>query len=157
TGRLRGGAGGGGAQDSLLARKRQLRELEEQVRQLNETVGTSQTTVGELGAEITTLRTRIATCEQTLGQHQAERVAGETALARATREQGRVHRHAETVRFEAGQVTQEAEETRAMLARLDQRVVAAREAETAHESTIRTIRDALEGAQAEETALVTQL
>src|SRR5262249_62357886 len=66
-------------------------------------------------------------------------------------------RRAETVGFEAGQVAQEAEETRAMLARLDQRVAAAREAETAHESTIRTIRDALEGAQAEETALVTQL
>src|SRR6266550_9483896 len=35
--------------------------------------------------------------------------------------------------------------------------LAAREAETAHESTIRGIRDALENAQAEETALVTQL
>src|SRR5213594_1812622 len=48
TGRLRGGAGGGEAQHSLLARKRQLRELDEQVRQLNETVETSQTTVGQL-------------------------------------------------------------------------------------------------------------
>src|SRR5215813_2460184 len=157
TGRLRGGSGGGDAQNSLLARKRQLRELEEQVRQLNETVESVQTTVGELTAEITTLRARIATCEQSLGQHQAERVAGEKDLEQAIRDHERVHRHAETVGFEAGQVAQEAEETRAMLARLDQRVAAAREAETAHESTIRTIRDALEGAQAEETALVTQL
>src|SRR5262249_59184879 len=66
-------------------------------------------------------------------------------------------RRAETVGFEAGQVARGGGETRARLARLDQRVAAAREAETAHESTIRTIRDALEGAQAEETALVTQL
>ena len=157
TGRLRGGAGGGDAERSLLARKRQLRELEEEVRHLGETVETSQTTVGQLESEIAALRERIVTCEQILGQRQAERVAGEKDLEQAIREHERVHRHAETVRFEAGQVTQESDETRGMLARLEQRVAAAREAETAHESTIRGIRDALEGAQAEETSLVTEL
>src|SRR3989442_14583045 len=157
TGRLRGGAGGGDAEHSLLARKRQLRELEEEVRHLGETVETSQTTVGQLESEIVALRERIVTCEQTLGQRQAERVAGEKDLGQAIREHERVHRHAETVRFEAGQGTQETDETRGMLARLEQRVAAAREAETAHESTIRGIRDALEGAQAEETSLVTEL
>ncbi len=157
TGRLRGGEGSGDSERSLLARKRQLRELEEQVRQLSETVETAQTTVGQLEAEIAMLRTRIAAGEQTLGERQAERVAGEKDLEQAIREHERVHRHAETVCFEAGQVTQESEETRGMLGRLEQRIAAAREAETAHEGTIRSIRDALEGAQAEETALVTEL
>src|SRR5439155_425640 len=157
TGRLRGGEGSGDRERSLLARKRQLRELEEQVKQLGETVGTDQTTVGQLEAEIATLRTRIAAGEQTLGERQAERVAGEKDLEQAIREHERVRRHAETVRFEVGQVTQESEETRGMLGRLEQRIAAARETETAHESTIRAIRDALEGAQAEETALVTEL
>ena len=157
TGRLRGGAGGGEAQHSLLARKRQLRELDEQVRELTETVGITQTTVAQTETDVAALRARIAECEQTVGQRQAERVAGEKDLEQAIREHEREHRHAETVRFEAGQVTRESDETRAMLARLEQRVAAAREAETAHESTIRGIRDALENAQAEETALVTQL
>ena len=157
TGRLRGGAGGGDAQHSLLARKRQLRELDEQVRDLTETVGITQTTVAQTETDVAALRVRIAECEQTVGQRQAERVAGEKDLEQAIREHEREHRHAETVRFEAGQVTRESDETRAMLARLEQRVAAAREAETAHESTIRGIRDALENAQAEETALVTQL
>src|SRR6266446_5463435 len=157
TGRLRGGAGGGEAQHSLLARKRQLRELDEQMRELTETVGITQTTVTQTEADVAALRVRIAECEQTVGQRQAERVAGEKDLEQAIREHEREHRHAETVRFEAGQVTRESDETRAMLGRLEQRVAAAREAETAHESTIRGIRDALENAQAEETALVTQL
>src|SRR5262245_33625099 len=157
TGRLRGGAGGGEAQHSLLARKRQLRELDEQVRELTETVGITQTTVAQAEADVAALRVRISECEQTVSQRQAERVAGEKDLEQAIREHEREHRHAETVRFEAGQVTRESDETRAMLARLEQRVAAAREAETAHESTIRGIRDALESAQAEETALVTEL
>src|SRR3989454_1064411 len=157
TGRLRGGAGGGEARHSLLARKRQLRELDEQIRELTETVGITQTTVAQTEADVAALRVRIAECEQTVGQRQAERVAGEKDLEHAIREHEREHRHAETVRIEAGQVTRESDETRAMLARLEQRVAAAREAETAHESTIRGIRDALENAQAEETALVTQL
>ena len=157
TGRLRGGAGGGEARHSLLARKRQLRELDEQIRELTETVGITQTTVAQTEADVAALRVRIAECEQTVGQRQAERVAGEKDLEQAIREHEREHRHAETVRIEAGQVTRESDETRAMLARLEQRVAAAREAETAHESTIRGIRDALENAQAEETALVTQL
>src|SRR5438093_1564594 len=157
TGRLRGGAGGGEAQHSLLARKRQLRELDEQIRELTETVGITQTTVAQTEADVAALRARIAECGQTVGQRQAERVAGEKDLEQAIREHEREHRHAETVRIEAGQVTRESDDTRAMLARLEQRVAAAREAETAHESTIRGIRDALENAQAEETALVTQL
>src|SRR2546426_1067966 len=157
TGRLRGGAGGGEGRHSLLARKRQLRELDEQIRELTETVGITQTTVAQTEADVAALRVRIAECEQTVGQRQAERVAGEKDLEQAIREHEREHRHAETVRIEAGQVTRESDETRAMLARLEQRVAAAREAETAHESTIRGIRDALENAQAEETALVTQL
>src|SRR5436309_1544507 len=146
TGRLRGGAGGGEAQHSLLARKRQLRELDEQIRELTETVGITQTTVAQTEADVAALRVRIAECEQTVGQRQAERVAGEKDLEQAIREHEREHRHAETVRIEAGQVTRESDETRAMLARLEQRVAAAREAETAHESTIRGIRDALENA-----------
>src|SRR3989475_399758 len=151
TGRLRGGAGGGEARHSLLARKRQLRELDEQIRELTETVGITQTTVAQTEADVAALRVRIAECEQTVGQRQAERVAGEKDLEQAIREHEREHRHAETVRIEAGQVTRESDETRAMLARLEQRVAAAREGETAHESTIRGIRDAL--AEAHETLL----
>src|SRR2546427_456674 len=131
TGRLRGGAGGGEARHSLLARKRRLRELDEQIRELTETVGITQTTVAQTEADVAALRVRIAECEQTVGQRQAERVAGEKDLEQAIREHEREHRHAETVRIEAGQGTRESDETRAMLARLEQRVASAREAESA--------------------------
>src|SRR5207245_10702742 len=63
----------------------------------------------------------------------------------------------ETWGTRAGCAPRESDDARARLARVKGRVAAAREAETAHESTSRGIRDALENAQAQETALVTQI
>jgi chromosome segregation protein len=157
TGRLRGGAGAGAPERSLLARKRQLRELEDEVRRLTGVVDAAQGTVTRLGQDVATLRTRIALCEQAVGARQADRLAGEKDLEQALRDHERVHRHAETVRLEARQVAQEAEETAAMLGRLEQRIAAARDAEAAHEATIGGIREAIEAAQTRETALVAHL
>ncbi|MGH7389210.1 MAG: chromosome segregation protein SMC, partial [Candidatus Rokuibacteriota bacterium] len=107
--------------------------------------------------EVAALHGRIAACDQALGARRAERVAGEKDLEQAGREHERVVRHAATVRLEAGQVGRESDETASMLARLEQRIAAAREAEAAQETTMATLRAAIDGAQQRETALVTEL
>ncbi|HSE93589.1 MAG TPA: AAA family ATPase, partial [Methylomirabilota bacterium] len=156
-GRLRGGAGNGAAERSLLARKRQIRELEDEVRGIDAGVAAAQATAARLGDEVAALRARIAESEQALSIRRAERLAGEKDLEQAGREHERVVRHAETVRLEAGQVGRESDETAAMLTRLEQHIAAAREAEAAHETSMAALREAIDGAQQRETALVTEL
>src|SRR5262245_27668835 len=157
TGRLRGGAGTGAIERSLLARKRQIRELEDEVRALDADVTTAQEEATWLSGDVAALRANIAACEHTLGSRQADRVAGEKDLEQAVRDHERVVRHTETVRLEAAQVGREADETAVMLTRLEQRIAAAREAEAAHETTMAGLRTAIDGAQQREAALVTEL
>jgi chromosome segregation ATPase len=158
TGRLRGGGpDAGAAQGSLLARKRQLRELEDEVRQQAAAVDVAQAAVADLGGRVAALRAEVETCEQSRSVRQAERMAAEKDLELVVREHERVDRHLETVRLEAGQVGHEAEETVTMLARLEQRLAAAREAEAAHEATMAALREAIEVAQQEEATLVADL
>ncbi len=159
TGRLRGGAAERSdvAGGSLLARKRQIRELEEEVRQLGAAVARGQDEVARLAAEASALRARLPRLEEEIHAGEATRLAGEKDLEQAAREHERVVRHLETIGLEARQVGAEVEETTATLARLEQRIAAARDAEAAHEATMAGLRGAIEAAQAEETALVAEL
>ncbi len=159
TGRLHGGgdAPASNLQHSLLARKRQLRDLEEEVRRLTAVGEQAQATVAALGAEVATLRERLAGLDQTVHTRQAERLASEKDLEQAARDHERVHRYLETVRAEARQVALETEETARTLTELEQRVTLAREAETAHEVSMGRLRVAIESAQVEEGALVSEL
>src|SRR5207244_4888389 len=92
TGRLHGGGAtpASDVQHSLLARKRQLRELEVEVRRLATAVEQAQVTVAELGAEVTGARAGIAGLDQTVSARQAERLASEKDLEQAAREHERV-------------------------------------------------------------------
>src|SRR5262249_48597237 len=149
TGRLHGG-GAAAASDtpnSLLARKRQLRELESEVQRLATVVETGQTEITTLGAEFTTLKEQIGELARAVQARLAERLAGEKDVERAGQEHARVQRHVETVVTESGQVTSEAEETSATLARLDQRIAVARDAEGALEAAAARVREAIESAQ----------
>jgi chromosome segregation protein len=157
SGRLRGGAGAGGVERSLLSRKRQARELEERVRDLEAAVETAQADAARHAAALAALRGRMVACEQQLGERQAQRLAGDKDLEQVIREHERVQRHAETVRVEAAQVRAEAEETAAVLTKLEQRIAGAREAESAQEATGASLRAAIENAQTEEAALLAQL
>jgi chromosome segregation protein len=159
AGRLRGGGDGddGAVEHSLLARKRQLRELEDEVRWLTAQVDERQSAAAALAAEVGTLRTRIGALEQDVQARQAERVASEKDLEQSVREHERVHRHLETIATEARQVTVEAEETTALLGRIEQHVEAAREAESRHEATMASARAAIDAAQARETELMSEL
>jgi len=159
AGRLRGGGEGdeGAVEHSLLARKRQLRELEDEVRWLTAQVDERQGVAASLAAEVGTLRARIATLEQDVQTRQAERVASEKDLEQSVREHERVHRHLETIATEARQVAGEAEDTGALLGNIDHRLEAAREAEARHESVMAAARATIDAAQARETELMGEL
>jgi chromosome segregation protein len=147
TGRLRGGSEAATLPQSLLTRKRQLRELEAEVQRLADTVDAEQATVASLGAEVATLRSRLGGLEQSVQARQAERLSSEKDLEQAVREHERVHRHLDTVGAEARQVQHEASETDALLARLTLHVEAARDAETRHETAMASLRAAIEAGQ----------
>jgi chromosome segregation protein len=158
-GHLRGGGdeAAGASEHALLARKRQVRELEEIVRGLEEMVASTQRSAARLGAEAASLRVRLTACDETLAAHHAQRLAGEKDLEQVTREHERVHRHSETVRLESEQNRREIEETETTLARLDQRIATACDAEGAHEVAQAGVRRTIEAAQAREAALVGEL
>src|SRR5213592_2671099 len=158
TGRLHGGgqARAADVEHSLLARKRRLRELDDEVRRVSTGVDETQGQVARLGTEVSAVREQVAGIERTLHAREAERLAGEKDLEQAAREYERVHRYRETIQAEARQVTLEAEETEATLAQLEQRIGLLRDAETAHEARMTRLREAIETAQARETELVAE-
>jgi len=160
AGRLRGGAPAsdeGAGEHSLLARKRHLRELEEAVARLIADVETRQDAAAALSAELTTLRARLGSLDHDVQARQAERVGSEKDIEQAVREHERVHRHLETLGSEIRQVETEAQETVALLERLEQHVEAAREAEARQEAAMAAARAAIDTAQARETELVAEL
>jgi len=157
TGRLRGGSEGTGLPQSLLTRKRQLRELEDEVRRLTETVDGEQVTVAALAAAVATLRARSSGLDQSVHARQAERVANEKDLEQSVREHERVHRHVETIGAESRQVAGEAADTDALLAQLGQHVEAASAAESRQETAMAAVRAAIDAAQHTEATLGAQL
>src|SRR5437773_2465283 len=158
TGRLHGGgqARAADVEHSLLARKRRLRELDDEVRRVSTNVDETQERVARFETEVSAIRGQVAEIERTLHAREAERVASEKDLEQATREHDRLHRHRETIEVEARQVALEAEETDGTLAQLEQRVTLARDAETAHEARMARLREAIETAQVRETDLVAE-
>ena len=157
TGRLRGGSEGSALPQSLLTRKRQLRELEDDVARLTATVESEQGTAAALAAEVATLRARLAGLEQSVQARHAERVASEKDLEQSVREHERVHRHLETVGAESRQVAGEVAETEALLTRLGQHIEVATAAEGRHEAVMAAARATIAAAQEAETALVARL
>ena len=158
TGRLHGGgqARAADVEHSLLARKRRLRELDDEVRRVSTNVDETQERVARFETEVSAIRGQVAEIERTLHARETERLASEKDLEQATREHDRVHRHRETIEVEARQVALEAEETDGTLAQLEQRVTLARDAETAHEARMARLREAIETAQVRETDLVAE-
>ena len=159
TGRLHGGGARAASETehSLLARKRQLRELEAEVERLAAVVETGQTEITTLGAEFAILREQIGELARAVQARLAERLAGDKDVERAGQELARVQRHVETVEAESRQVAREADETSTTLAQLSQRIAVARDAESALEAAVARVRDAIENAQLDETALGAEL
>ncbi len=156
-GRLHGGGEPPVIEHSLLTRKRELRDLEDEVRRLDGAVEEGQTAVAALAAEVGTLRARIAGLDQSVQARQADRVASEKDLEQSVREHERVHRHLETIETESRQVHAESERTTATLVGLEQHVETAREAEGRHEALMGSLRAAIDTAQQRESILLADL
>ncbi|PYV10552.1 MAG: hypothetical protein DMG07_20950 [Acidobacteria bacterium] len=159
TGRLHGGAAaaGGGAEHSLLGRKRELRELEGEVTWLTASVEAAQTETARLDAEVSTLRAQVPLLQQSIRAGETERLAGDKDLEQTAREQERVLRYRETMQTEARQVALEADETSRTLSVLEQRMAAAREAEGRHERAMVGLREAIEHSQTRDESLIGEL
>ena len=159
TGRLRGGteATDASSEQSLLARKRRLRELVDEVQRRVGEVEQEEEATSTLAVEVANLRERGAALEAALQARQAERLAGDKDLEQATREHDRLERHRETLGFETSQVTREAEETAQTLAALERRLQLAHEAEVKHETAMGTLRAAIEISLAENAVLSGEL
>jgi len=160
AGRLRGGVGDDASPDSvqsLLARKRRTRELEDEVTRLDATVEALQATVTGLSTEVAALEARLPAFEQTIQARETARTAGEKDLEQVLRDSERVERHLATVRIESGQIAQESDEAVGVLAQLEQRIAVAREAEVARETAMATLRAVIEATQERETVLVAEL
>ncbi|HEV8586529.1 MAG TPA: chromosome segregation protein SMC [Methylomirabilota bacterium] len=160
AGRLRGGGGTpdeGATEHSLLARKRHLRELDDEVTRLTADVEARQDAAATLAADLTTLRARLGGLDSDVQARHADRVGSEKDLEQSAREHERVHRHLETLGAEARQVETESRETASLLERLETHVAAAGEAEARQEAAMAAARAAIETAQARETELVGEL
>ncbi|MBI2206571.1 MAG: chromosome segregation protein SMC, partial [Candidatus Rokubacteria bacterium] len=157
TGGLRGGGEAAAHEHALLARKRELRELEDEVAALELALGDAQQRVGALETETSALRARLPGVHQAIATNEAARVANEKDLEQSVREQERVHRHRETIALEIRQVDSQTRETDETVGRLERRIEIAREAETAHESAMAGLRDTIEAARAREAEIVAEL
>jgi chromosome segregation protein len=159
TGRLHGGGTGvaSAAEHSLLARKRQLRDLDLDVQRLSASVDAEQAEVVALSASVALRREQISTIAKSVQARLADRLAGEKDLERVAQEHDRTQRHLETISSESRQVAREADETGTTLARLTQRIAVARDAEGAIDAAAARVREAIEGAQADEAALGAEL
>src|SRR4029450_13701597 len=158
-GRSPGGGKGiaSGAEHSLLARKRQLRDLDLDVQRLSASVDAEQAQVGALSASVALRREQISGIGKSVQGRLADRLAGDKDLERAAQEHERMQRHLETISSESRQVAREAEETGATLARLSQGGGGGRDAEGAIDAAAARVREAIEGAQADEAALGAEL
>jgi chromosome segregation protein len=160
AGRLRGGAADDAAATgahSLLARKREIRELEDEVTGLQASLDAMQATASDLAGQLAELRPRLVGLDRSIQARESERLAGEKDLEQVGRELERVGRHTETVRIETGQVEAEYQEAVGLLGRLEQHIAAAREAEAGRETSVSALRATIDAAQERETALVAEL
>ncbi len=157
TGGLRGGGESAAHEHSLLARKRELRELEDEVTALESALAEAQQHVGALETETSALRARLPVVLQAIAANEGARVANEKDLEQSVREQERVHRHRETIALEMRQVDVQTHETNETVGGLERRIEAAREAEMAHESAMAGLRETIETARAREAEMVGEL
>lgn len=157
TGGLSGGGERAADEHSLLGRKRELRELEDEVASLHVRLEEAQSRLARVEGETATLRARLPLVQQAIAVSEAARVSSEKDLEQWVREHERVLRHRETVTLESRQVAAEAAETEVTLDVLERRITVAREAETTHEAAMTALRETIEAARAREAELVAEL
>jgi chromosome segregation protein len=160
TGRLSGGRRNGeqhGDDHSILRRKRAIRQLGDELRQIRGNLAAERARAGELEREITILQGRRATLSSSVQAQEAAHLAGQKDLEAAVREEERLRRHRETLGVESDQLAAEADETTRRLEQTDAALAESREGEAALDAEMGAVRLAAESDERQEAQVSTEV
>ncbi|HWP73106.1 MAG TPA: chromosome segregation protein SMC [Methylomirabilota bacterium] len=160
SGRLTGGHRGSERQSndqSLLGRKRAIRQLVEELRGLRRDVDTAATHLETVEGEVAGLRTRLEGIQSDYQAHETARLSGEKDLESVQRESDRIARHLETLAAENDQLAGERDETASQLLDLERALVAAAEQEAGLGGDMSALQALLESGQGDEAGLTDRL
>src|SRR5262245_20193900 len=157
TGRLTGGRRDSereGNDQSILGRKRSIRQLDEELVVLRRDVENAVTSLAGLDAEISRLTARHDGLSSSFRAHEAAQLTSQKDVEAIGREEDRVQRHLETLDAERMELDSERAETSRRLEELDRSLNDARETEARLDYETREIGTKLDGIRSAETALV---
>jgi chromosome segregation protein len=160
SGRLTGGHRIGERQSndqSLLGRKRAIRQLVEELGTLGREVDGAVTHLETVDGEVTALRARLEGLQSHYQAQESARVSGEKDLEAALREADRVARHLDTLTAESEQLAGERSETAAQLREIEREMTAAAEQEARLGGDMTALQGLLEAGQGDETGLTERL
>jgi len=160
SGRLTGGRRDSERQSndhSLLGRKRAIRQLGEEIGDLERDVAAAAARAEAIEGEVTGLRTRLEGLQSNYQAQETARLSGEKDLESVLREADRVTRHLETLAAESLQLAGEGEETAAQLVDLERALVAASEQESRLGGDLTALQALLEAGQGDEAGLTERL
>jgi chromosome segregation protein len=160
SGRLTGGHRVGERQSndqSLLGRKRAIRQLVEELGTLGREVDAATAHLESVESEVTALRARLEGLQSNYQAHETARLSGEKDLEATQRESDRLARHLETLTAESEQLAGERSETAAQLRELEREMMAAAEQETRLGGDMTALQGLLETGQGDEAGLTERL
>ena len=156
TGRLTGGRRDSERESndqSILGRKRAIRQLGEEITGLKRRAGAAAAALDALEREVTALRGQQESLHSSYQAQETARLTGQKDLESVEREGERVVRHLETLAAERRQIEAERADTVRQLQDLERSLTAAGELEIALDRAMATLREELDAAQATEAAL----
>jgi chromosome segregation protein len=160
SGRLTGGHRGSERQSndqSLLGRKRAIRQLVEELGGLRRDVDTAATHLETVEGEVAGLRARLEGIQSNYQAQETARLSGEKDLESVQRESDRITRHLETLAAENDQLAGERDETASKLLDLERALVAAAEQEAGLGGDMSALQALLESGQGDEAGLTDRL
>jgi chromosome segregation protein len=157
TGRLSGGRRDSerqGNDQSILGRKRAIRDLDDELGGLRRDVEGAAFELAGIEAEIGRLTARHDGLRSSYREHETARLTGLKDVEAVGREEERVRRHLETLAAETAQIEAEREETRGHLDELEGSLAAARETEQRLDREATDLGIELDGSRGIEASLV---
>ncbi|HMB85368.1 MAG TPA: chromosome segregation protein SMC [Methylomirabilota bacterium] len=160
SGRLTGGHRGSERQSndqSLLGRKRAIRQLVEELGGLGRDVDVAAAHLETVEGEVAGLRARLEGIQSNYQAQETARLSGEKDLESVQRESDRIARHLETLAAENEQLAGERDETASQLLDLERALVAAAEQEAGLGGDMSALQALLETGQGDEAGLTDRL
>jgi chromosome segregation protein len=142
---------------SLLGRKRAIRQLGEEITELKRQVDGAVEALADLEGAIAGLRARQEGLQSRQQAQEAARLSGQKDLESVLREEERVRRHLDTLASEAEALEAERGEARRRLSEAESALAAAAEREAELERGMAELRTELERAQSEEAGFLARL